>query len=66
MKKPTKKIPYSSYLLANPRYLKKNKPGRIQLLTKKSCILNVIELPNKIYLLLSMTPQLSFWRVIYD
>lgn len=65
MKKPTTKAPYFSYLLANQRHLEKHKPGQIQLLTGKTCILNAIKLPHEINLLLSMTPQLSFWRVTH-
>jgi hypothetical protein len=65
MKKPTKKSPYSSYLLANPRHLENNKPGQIQSVTFNPCILNLIKLPDKINLFFSMTPQLIFWRVIY-
>jgi hypothetical protein len=54
-----------SYLLAISMYPIKNKPGQNQKLTPLSCILTVNKQPDKINLLLSMTPQLSFWRVIY-
>lgn len=55
----------TSYLLANSTTIQNSKPGQNQTLTQLLCILTVNELPDKMNLLLSITPQLSFWRGIY-
>lgn len=65
MKNFKEKTTRTSYLLATLTSIQNGKPGQNQTLTQLLCILTVNKLRDEIELMLSMVPQLSFWRIIY-